>query len=37
MSRGVGFQPADSTDYENDTHYSYDILGRLSKVEAFEK
>lgn len=37
MSRSLGFQPANSTDYETDIRYSYDPLGRLSKVETFER
>jgi RHS repeat-associated protein len=37
MSRGAGFQPANATDYETDIRYSYDSLGRLKKVETFER
>jgi hypothetical protein len=36
-TRGVGFPPANSQDYQTDIRYSYDILNRLAKVEAFEK
>ncbi len=37
MSRGPAFTPANTTDYENDIRYSYDIFGRLASVQTFER
>ena len=36
-SRGIGFQPVNSNDYENDIRYSYDSLSRLATVETYER
>ena len=36
-SRGIGFQPVNSADYENDIRYGYDSLSRLATVATYER